>query len=669
MKTTSIVLTVICFYLSKYNGVAQNKTDFKYGNIIPADFDVSKAQFDTAVGAVIIADVGRSDFDGNIKGWFSLSYKRQTRIKILNKTGFDAATVEIPLFFIDQAEEKLINLKASTYTLESGKVVETELDKKSIFKDKYDKNHLIVKFTLPGIKEGCIIEYSYTIKSDFLYNLQPWEFQGEYPVLWSQYEVKIPDFFYYLFITQGNFPIEHNSETTSQNYHLTIPGGASGSEYYTFADDAVLHKWMAKNVPALKMESFTSTMQNHISKIEFQLSQYRFPNRPVRNLMGNWANISAGLMLDESFGNLLDKNNNWLDDEIKSITSGSSDTLEKTKRIYAFVRDKFISKGNRGIWLSSSLKTIDKSKTGYVADLNLLLIAMLRHENINADPVILSTRRHGYTNELYPLLNNFNYVICMLTIGDKEYLLDASNPVLGFNHIPNECYNGQARIISSNYTEVKKLSPELIVEKNNTTVFMRSDKPGEWEGHMASNMGYYESVNARAQIKETGEVQFLKNIKADYDGEIELSETKVDQLKDLDNPLRLEYDFKIRDEGEMVYFNPMLAEGYKDNYFKSVERLYPVEMPYLIDETYILNFEVPASYTIEDLPKPAKVNFGEKDGFFEYMIEKSGQTIHLRSRVKLNRAIFFPEEYNSLREFYSYIIKKHAESIVLKKKK
>ncbi len=39
------------------------------------------------------------------------------------------------------------------------------------------------KFTFPNVKEGSIIEFEYTKMSDFLQNLEPWEFQGAYPRL------------------------------------------------------------------------------------------------------------------------------------------------------------------------------------------------------------------------------------------------------------------------------------------------------------------------------------------------------------------------------------------------------------------------------------------------------------------------------------------------------
>ena len=84
-------------------------------------------------------------------------------------------------------------LRAVTYNLENGKVVETKLDVKSnVFKDKIDKNRVVKKFTFPNVKEGSIIEFEYTLVSDFLNNLQPWEFQGAYHRLWSEYNLSLP---------------------------------------------------------------------------------------------------------------------------------------------------------------------------------------------------------------------------------------------------------------------------------------------------------------------------------------------------------------------------------------------------------------------------------------------------------------------------------------------
>ncbi|HYM95341.1 MAG TPA: DUF3857 domain-containing protein, partial [Chitinophagaceae bacterium] len=148
---------------------AQDKTDIKYGKVSPEDFTTKVYSIDSNANAVVLADVGSTEIVGNSKGWFSYEFKHFRRVRILNKNGYDAANVEIPLYNSGDAEEQLNNLKAETYNLENGKVEETKLDTKSaVFKDVIDKNHLIKKFTFPNIKEGSIVEYEYKVHSDFL---------------------------------------------------------------------------------------------------------------------------------------------------------------------------------------------------------------------------------------------------------------------------------------------------------------------------------------------------------------------------------------------------------------------------------------------------------------------------------------------------------------------
>ena len=114
----------------------------------------------------------------------------------------------------------------------------------------------------------------------------------------------------------------------------------------------------------------------------------------------------------------------------------------------------------------------------------------------------------------------------------------------------------------------------------------------------------------------------------------------------------------------------MLGEAWKENPFKSAQRVYPVEMPYTIDETYLLRLEIPTGYVIDEMPKQMVVKLNEDDdGMFEFRISESGGGISLRSRLRLKRAFFMPEEYEMLREFFNLVVKKHSEQIVFKKKK
>ena len=128
--------------------------------------------------------------------------------------------------------------------------------------------------------------------------------------------------------------------------------------------------------------------------------------------------------------------------------------------------------------------------------------------------------------------------------------------------------------------------------------------------------------------------------------------------------------FRSLEKEDVIYLNPMFGERYKENPFKSAERAYPVEMPYTFDETYVLSLEVPGGYDVDELPKSTRVNFDETGtSFFEYIIGNNNGRISFRSRIRLTRSYFLPEEYEILREFFNLVVSKHNEQIVFKKKK
>jgi hypothetical protein len=78
----------------------------------------------------------------------------------------------------------------------------------------------------------------------------------------------------------------------------------------------------------------------------------------------------------------------------------------------------------------------------------------------------------------------------------------------------------------------------------------------------------------------------------------------------------------------------MLIDAHKENPFKSAKRLYPVEMPYTIDETFNLQMEVPTGYAIDELPKQLSIKMNEEgDGIFDYRVSLSGNNISFRSRL------------------------------------
>jgi hypothetical protein len=661
-------LFLLCFIISLYTSAQRPKV--KFGDVTAAELQKKVYGLDSNANAVVLYDYCTAKYEGDNKSDFNVLYKFHKRIKLLNKNAFDLATVTIGLYNGNQMEEKVEKLEAVTYTLENGVVVTHKLDKSSIFKDKLSNKYNVQKFTLPNLSEGCIIEYSYTLVSPFSRDLKDWYFQGGNPVLWSEYDVTIPSVFNFITLRQGYQPFVIDTvSVSSDTYNILIPGStaAERSEVVNFKTNTYHSTWAMQNLPALKREDFTTTLQNHVAKIEFQLASLRYPNSPERPFMRTWPQVAEELMKSESFGADLNGRNGWMTDEINKIVGSEKSDLGKAKKVFAYIRDNFKCTDYSATILSASIKKIFQAKAGNVADINILLTAMLKHMNYEAFPALLSTKDHGISYEAYPILSKFNYVICKLTLDTTSYLLDASQSKIGFGKLPEECYNGSARIISS-VPLLIPLSASSLKEEKLTSVTLNKDEKGGLSGFLATNLGYYESTDLREKLIKTSQADYFKDIQKGYSAETIVENGEIENLNELEETVLIKYGLKLSNfEEDIVYFNPMMAEAYKTNPFKSAQRYYPVEMPYASKETYLLNLEIPDGYKVEELPKSVRVNYNEDEGKFEYIISQSKTHVQMRCTIIMNKAFFLPDEYENLRSFYAYIVKKQGEQIVFKK--
>lgn len=261
---------ILCI-LPCINLMSQKNIGYKFEHVTLNDFNAKVLQTDSAANAIVLADVGSTEFEGNTNGYFTLIYKQHERILLKNRKAFDDATIKVQLYnYVTSNTEKFEELEASTFTLVNGQVIETKLDKASLFKEKENKYFISYKFTMPNLSEGCIIDYKFVIKSPFqTNNIRAWSFQGKYPVLWSEYKVTIPPFFNYLTTKQGYLPFTIDTSGSNFKTYSIIDGGdaTTSSTVYSLSGDAKWAWWIMKDVPAFKEESYLTSPSNYISKI------------------------------------------------------------------------------------------------------------------------------------------------------------------------------------------------------------------------------------------------------------------------------------------------------------------------------------------------------------------------------------------------------------------
>jgi hypothetical protein len=681
MKNKESVLVLLCLLFSLRGLFAQDKTSYKFGKITLADFNVTSPKFDSGANAVILQDVGSTHFVGNSSGFFTLVFTRYIRVKIINKNGFDIGNYRLSLYHNLNDIEKLSSIKGSTFNLENGVITESKLDEKSIYNEKYGKSQDIKKFSMPALNEGSIFDLEYVIKSPFEDRLKRWFFQGEYPCLWSEYTVTVPPPFHYVMRVQGDqhFDVNEN-KSVFEPFSIKFENGVNKSDEFQLTGNSIQQRWVKKNVPSLHEEAYMTTLNNYESRVSFQLNYFQWQTAEYTSdkldYFETWNKASKTLLQDEDFGIALNYNNAWMRDDLKQITlgAGASSNEETARLIYNYVRDNFKTVDKEGyrketIYTQNSLKDVFKRREGNVAEINLLLVSMLRHEGIEADPLILSTRDNGISNTTYPLLEEYNYVICVAYLDNKIITLDATKPYSTFGQLPVECYNGYGQVMNETKTRSLQFSPDSINEISSTSVFINNDEKGKQLGSLKAVFGKNGSYERREEIKKSSEKAYLQKTQTLNGSDIVIENFGIDSLNKYDFPLAVHFDFSLKNpsSSDILYFNPMLNEGVKTNPFVSMERHYPVEMPFKMDNTYLLNMEIPAGYQVEELPKSTRVAYNENEGMFEYLIQKGENNIQMRVRLKWNKTFFPVEEYSNLRDFFAYVIKKESEQIVFKK--
>lgn len=647
--------------ISQLISYAQKK-EFKFGKITPEEFLTKASGKDSAAAAIKLFDVGNCYFEYNETTGFRYVFERHLRYKILTKSGYDLANYKIGLYRASgSSKEDLYNMEAATYNMVDGKMVTSKITKDAKFTEEFNKNYTYKKFALPNVKEGSIIEFKYTIKSDFIFNIRGWSFQSDIPTLHSEYNVKIPEYFIYKTNFSGYLSVKRTKQESINATYVT--GLTSIANYQQFVLDSV---------PALKDEAFITTLDDYIPMLEFELKATQFPNETYKDFNGTWPKIIKELADDENFGSFINKNA-YAKSVLPTLLKGEKDTLAITKLIFDYVKNSIKWNEERGKYASSlNPKAVFDKKSGSSADINLCLISLLREAKIDAHPLLISTRDNGM-HPGYPMISKFNNVVVHVVINNKNVLLDATDKDLPLGMLAYDNLNHEGLSVDLKNINGAWIATEPIFANEKIfNYFLVLDKENKLKGSITQYTKGYAALNLRDKYRTTNnETEFLKEFKKNKTG-LELSDYKMANLDNLDEPLTESMTVTIEDNveeaGNLVYFTPLLFEKTKENPFKHEERLFPVDFAHPIKENYRITVNFPEDYEVEKLPRSITFKVPDNKGTFSITFFSEGKSLMVKSVIDINRSFYTPEEYFNLKELFKAIVEKQAEQIVFKKK-
>jgi hypothetical protein len=658
LKTLSIILGLVL----SYNINFAQKKEFKFGKIAPEEFQVKAPGIDSGASAIKIFDVGTCSFEV-VNNRYVYIYTRHFRYRILTKAGYDYANYRIPLYRSEgSAKEELYSMDAATYNMVDGKMVTSKLTKDAKFTEEFNKRYTFKKYALPNVKEGSIIEYKYTIKSDFIFNLRGWTFQDEVPTLWTEYAVTIPNYFIYKKNFTGVIRVNHiKHEEINDRLEDASNGATANYDQYALA-----------NVPALKDESYITTLDDYRPAVDFELTATNFPGQMYRDYTGTWPKIVYGLSQDENFGLFLNKTAH-AKTILPTILKNEKDTLAMVKLIFDYVKTNIKWDNDYRFYASTTNpKAIFEKKAGSSADINLCLIYLLREAKLDANPLLVSTRENGM-HPGYPIVSKFNNVIGHITIGNKDVLLDATNRDMQVGMVSFQNLSHQALLIDLKNVRSRWITTEPAFSSERVYMYnLTLDKENKFKGSINQYAKGYAALATRGKYRaNNNEADFLKDFKKNKTG-LELSNYKIVNLDNLDEMLTESMDVVIEDNveeaGNLIYFTPLLFERTKENLFKQDKREFPIDFAHPIKESYRITVTFPDDYEVDKLPTSSSFKIPNNRGTFTISYLTEGKTLLVKSLIDIPRSYYTPEEYFELKELFKVIVQKQAEQIVFKKK-
>jgi hypothetical protein len=616
--------TIILLFLSTTFNILAQKAPMKYGKVDKADLEMKVYPADSSASAVVLCNYGY--FDSR-----EMQFVHQIRIKILKEEGKDQGNFSVP------ASEKT-NVKGQTVNLENGVPVVTKLNKEGIFIERITKGSYRARVAMPNVKVGSVLDI------EFYFDGLPsyWSFQKTIPVRWSELILE---------------------ESTYFSCRKNFTG-------YNALAESTGDRWVAKDVPSFKSEPYMNNVDNYLTKMNIEISSIHIPGYLYKDYATTWSAVAETLWKDDDFGAPLTAISFFLNGIEKEIKSSSSTPEEKMAKAYEAIK-KIKWNKEESIWISKSgLSHSFNKKIGNVADINLNLVLLLRKLDLNANPVVLSTRNNGTLPPYSVSLERLNYVVAQVVIGDKSYLLDATEDNLPLGMLPERTINGSGLVLKKETQEWVDLTPQ---KKDKTVSFinLKLSPDGALKGSWERASYDYSALGHRSHYKTfNSQDEYLKSIEDKHIG-LSIDNYKLTGIDSIQQPLNEKFSITLKNRvtkvNNQLFVNPMLLNQYTENPFKASDRVFPVDFTTSLETTQIFILELPTGYSIDQLPKNIKMNLPENTASFQMLSTINENKVQVLFKLFINKPVFYQPEYQNLKTFFDELVKKQAEMLIIKK--
>lgn len=640
MQSPVMKFTILLIVLTSQLAASELK---KWGEVPPEHLSMTSYPADTAANAVKLFEVG--DLELKISDGFHLYLTKHFQIKILKEGGKDQADVVIPYWH----EDNIKKIKAHTI-LPNGKKVKV----KKIF-DEESKNSLKVKkLTFPQVEVGSILELEYELHSKYVHSLEPWTFQSELPTLESALAVKIAPGFKYHTLTQND---DLGRITASTNTYYNREYGARMDMYI----------WQATDLPAIRSEPYISSLENYEARLIFSLDSYHDLNNHI-TLAKDIKTLINELLDNDTYKHFLKPVDDVRKLAVQQTEGLTSDEITM-ERLYNFVRDEFEDESYGGYYPRKKQDDILKEKKASATERNLLLLAMLRAVNLEAWPMLISTRNHGWVDPRRPFLDQYNRSVVFSKTSDGIVVLDASDKFTVFGGIPFNSYFNQGLMLDQEHAQYVTNTNEGLKSEETFELETGIDSQGKITGKAKMWSAGFASRNRNDQLDGSDDVRdFLLSYVGDDFENIEITDLDSTLSAAAQDTFRTTFDYALEEFAEIlddeIFVRPSQFKCLIKNPFRSEKRDFPVEFGYRWKTLEINTIHHPDGYELAEAPS----NLTIKNEYFSFtrMVTKLKDRLSYTRIFEILKDEVAPAHYSKLRSEFARVVDADQEQVVFR---
>ena len=361
--------------------------------------------------------------------------------------------------------------------------------------------------------------------------------------------------------------------------------------------------------------------------------------------------------------------NNPLKEEMAALhLEQMKETDEKICAIYTLLKNKVRWNEKYSLY-GKAPKQILKEGTGSNADINFILISMLKDAGIPAYPAVMSRRNMGIIPYSHPSLQKLNTFVVAIAHTDTTLVyLDGSIEDGYLSVLPPVLMTDRARIIAPdnrsqwvNLTAIgtnqlrsvvkADISPEGVIAGTRETLYA---------GQYASRLR-----NKFRTAKDS--TDFVSKLASEEN--VQVKALRMDGRSLFSPQVRefMEFEKQSTVNDQFIYINPLIFLHVSESPFKQSERKLPVEFPYVDQLSLTVNLTIPEGYAVDEKPESQRIQTGDEKVFCRYTITQQGNQISLRYLFRLQKLLFLHTDYSELQQLWEMMAKKNNEMMVLKK--